>query len=100
MGRVLVIADEEFVRTMLRHLLVGAEYEVVEAPDGEEGMRLFRQDPTDVVITDTEMPKNDGLDVIQELICGFPDARIIAITGSQGGAAEVVRVNAGAIGAR
>lgn len=79
--RILVIDDDAQVRVMLRWLLEGAGYEVVDAPDGQEGVRLFRQQPADLVITDIFMPEKDGLEVIQELTRDFPEVKIIAISG-------------------
>ncbi len=79
--RILVIDDDAQVRGILRRLLEGAGYAVVDAPDGQEGVQLYRQQPADLVITDIFMPEKDGLEVIQELTQGFPDVRIIAISG-------------------
>ncbi len=81
MARILVIDDEHRVRQMLRDMLTGAGYEVVEAESSEDGIRLFRQAPTDVVITDIFMPTEGGLEVIRELTSQYPDVKIIAISG-------------------
>ena len=81
MARILVIDDEEMVRGMFRLALELGGHEVVEAADGEEGVRLYREAPTDLVITDIKMPRTGGLEVIQDLRDDFPDVKIIAITG-------------------
>ncbi len=81
MARILVIDDEEMVRETLRLTLELDGYEVVEAADGEEGVRLYREAPTDLVITDIKMPQKGGLEVIQGLKEDFPDVKVIAITG-------------------
>ena len=54
-------------------------HEVTEALDGEEGLRLFRQEQADLVITDIFMPRRDGLDVIRELRKDYPRVKIIAV---------------------
>ena len=71
--------DVEF-RQMLRTMLEQAGYEVTEAADGKEGMKLFREAPTDLVITDILMPEQDGVETVIELKREFPDAKIIAIS--------------------
>ena len=79
MPRILVIDDEEIVRDMLRNLLQHADYEVTEAPDGDEGVRLYQAERPDLLITDVFMPGRNGLEVIKELREEDPDAKIIAI---------------------
>ncbi len=61
-------------------MLEAAGYDVVDASTGEEGVRLYRQEPADLVITDIFMPQKDGLEVIRELQGDFPDVKIIAIS--------------------
>ena len=81
MAKILVIDDEEVIRSVVRQLLTQAGYEVTEAFDGEEGIRFYRQAPADLVIVDIEMPRKNGLEVIQELHHDFPGIKIIAMTG-------------------
>ena len=85
MKRILVIDDDIQVRQMLRQTLQRAGYEVVEAPDGKQGLSLFRQSPTDLVITDIIMPEKEGVETIMELKRDFPDVKIIAISGGSRG---------------
>ena len=81
MSRILIIDDEEVVRMAIRKMLELAGYEIAEAADGEEGLRLYRQAPADLIITDIQMPRKDGAKVIQELRHDFPEVKIIAMTG-------------------
>jgi len=81
MGRVLVIDDEPQIRSMLRMMLERAGHEVEEAPDGIEGIRIYRQNPVDLIISDLIMPNKDGIGMIIELKKEFPDVRIIAMSG-------------------
>ena len=83
MARVLVIDDEEQVRTLIREVLEGAGHEVMEAGNGREAMKLFEANPTSVVITDLVMPEQDGLETIRELRRRFPAVKIIAVSGAQ-----------------
>ncbi len=81
MARILVIDDDDQVREMLRQMMEHAGHEAVVAPDGEIGMRMYREKPTDIIVTDIIMPEKDGWEAIVELRKEFPDARIIAISG-------------------
>ena len=79
MARILLIDDEKVVRDLLRNLLVNAGYEVTEAPGGDEGLRLYRAERPDLLITDVFMPGKNGIQVIKEIREKDPDAKIIAI---------------------
>ena len=81
MARILVIDDHDQIRTSLRKFLVREGYDVIEAPDGNEGMRLVRQEGADLVITDIIMPDKEGIETIFELRRDFPEVKIIAISG-------------------
>jgi two-component system, response regulator, stage 0 sporulation protein F len=84
MATILIIDDEELVRTLLRSALEAAGYEVTEAANGQQGLALFRHRPTDLVITDIVMPELSGLDMLLELTREFLHAKVIAISGAGG----------------
>jgi CheY-like chemotaxis protein len=81
---ILIIDDDEQTRLLFRRVLGEAGYLVSEAPNGQEGLRLFRQTPIALVITDLFMPDMDGLEVTMALHCESPTVKIIAITGGSG----------------
>ncbi len=81
MARILIIDDDAIVRRVLRDWLEPAGHEVVEAEDGNVGLRLYKNDPSDLVITDIVMPDKEGIETIRELRRDFPDAKIIAVSG-------------------
>ncbi|UCF91875.1 MAG: response regulator [Desulfobacterales bacterium] len=81
MKRILVIDDESQIRSMLRLMLERAGYEVLEASDGAEGIRLYRENSADLVITDLIMPNKDGIGMIIALKKEFPEVKIIAMSG-------------------
>ena len=85
MKRILVMEDDMQFRQMLRLTLERGGYEVVEAPDGKEGIRLYRQSPTDLILTDIIMPEKEGVETIIELKRDFPDVKIIAMSGGSRG---------------
>jgi two-component system chemotaxis response regulator CheY len=78
---ILVIDDEETIRTLFKEALEKFGYEVTVAVDGDEGLRLFRTHQADLVITDIFMPKKDGHTLILDITTEFPGANIFAITG-------------------
>ncbi len=98
MARILLIEDDEALRKVYRSMLETAGHEVVEAPDGREGIRRFRETPADLIITDLLMPRQDGVETIRELRRDFPGVRIIAITGARGSDNRLPA--AGSLGAR
>ncbi len=51
MARILIMDDDAQLRKMLRQTLECAGYGVDEATDGMEGMKIYRQEPTDLIIT-------------------------------------------------
>ncbi len=81
MARILIIDDEIQIRNMLRQTFENEGFEVVEASDGEEGVKLFHQKKPDVVITDIVMPEKEGLSTIMELCREHPAVKIIAMSG-------------------
>jgi CheY-like chemotaxis protein len=81
---ILIIDDNEQIRVFLRKVLEGAGYLVTEAPDGQKGLRQFRQTPTVLVITDLLMPDKDGLEVTMALHRESPTVKIIVLTGGSG----------------
>lgn len=81
-GRVLVVDDDEAVRSSIRLTLETLGYEVDEASDGEEGVSLQKSSPFDIAIIDMMMPNKDGLEMIRELKSMFPDLGILAMSGA------------------
>ncbi len=79
--RILVIDDDDQIRELLRRTLDWAGYTVIEAVNGKVAMRLQRQEPADLVITDLIMPEQEGLETISSLKREFPEVKIIAVSG-------------------
>ena len=80
MKRVLLIDDDEAVAAALSLVLRGAGYDVVTAPGGREGVRLFRRRAFDLVVTDMIMPEQDGVETIVALRRLRADVQIVAIS--------------------
>jgi len=82
MAKILILEDDRSLRKAFRGILESAGHEVLEAEDGEAGLRLFRETPADLVITDLIMPKKEGIETILELRDKYSDSlKIIAMSG-------------------
>ena len=81
MASVLIVDDEDQLRTLMCETLKEAGYLVAEARDGAEALRQYRMVPADLVIMDILMPNQDGLETTVTLRREFPNVKIIAITG-------------------
>lgn len=82
MATILVIDDNAEMRNVLFDLLSLDGYEVILADDGELGIKRFRTDAPDLVITDILMPKMDGLEVVELLKAESPETPIIVASGT------------------
>jgi len=79
--RILVIDDEEHIRRMMRLTLEAAGYEVEEASNGNEGLRLYGDGSNwSAVVLDQRMPGMDGLETLSELKTQNSDARVVMAT--------------------
>ena len=89
MAKILLIDDEELVRSTLRLVLEDGGHEVFEASDGEEGVSKFmemasKSKSVNVVVIDILMPKKNGFETIFEIQGIMRDVKIIAISGGGG----------------
>jgi DNA-binding NtrC family response regulator len=79
--RILIVDDDASIRRTLNLMLSRAGYEVTQAADGSEALKLWRDRGGDLVITDLHMPEKDGIETIMELLSHSPGMRIIAMSG-------------------
>ena len=79
--RILVVDDEDGVRQMLVFVLARKGFEVAQASNGNEAMRLYKEREFDVVVTDLIMPDKEGIETILEMRALKRPVRIIAISG-------------------
>jgi two-component system chemotaxis response regulator CheY len=97
---VLTVDDSASIRQMVAFTLKSAGYEVVEAVDGEDGLNKARGKNADLVLTDQNMPKMDGLSLIKTLR-GLPQYRstpILMLTTESSDAMKAAGKAAGATG--
>jgi len=79
-ARVLVVDDEPNARSALRELLAEEGFEVQEAADGEEALRLIPGFAPDVVLADVRMPRMDGLTLLERARADGVDAAFVMMT--------------------
>ena len=81
MARILIIDDNDDLRTVICGVLESAGHEVVQAADGVQGIEMQRRSPVDLAITDILMPEKEGVETIRDLAGEFPALRISAMSG-------------------
>lgn len=99
MPTILLIDDDDLVRSLMTRALTHARYTVIEAADGERGLELARAGAPDLVVTDLVMPVKEGVETIMTLRRERPRLPIIAISGGVSNSQLYLDI-AGKIGAR
>ena len=97
---VLSVDDSSSIRQMVSFTLKGAGYEVVEASDGQEGLDKAKAKTVDMVLTDQNMPRMDGLTLIKSLraMPAYKSVPILMLTTESGDAMKAQGKAAGATG--
>lgn len=80
MAKILIIDDEQSIRSTLREILEYEKYEVEEAEDGEIGLEMLSNNDFDVVLCDIKMPKMDGIEVLEKSHSQGKDAAFIMVS--------------------
>jgi DNA-binding response OmpR family regulator len=91
-AKVLLIDDDAELAELMRRALAASGFDARMATCGLEGLSAFRNDPPDLVVTDIVMPDRDGIELILEMKRLAPDVRVIAITGWNSGAVDILRM--------
>ena len=65
--RILLVDDEPLILKGLRFTLEQEGYEILTAADGEEALKVFFEQPVDLVLLDVMLPKMDGIQVCQRI---------------------------------
>lgn len=79
--RILLVDDEEDIRTVLAITLADMGYSVLEAENGEKALAVFRKERPPIVLTDIKMPCMDGIEMLKIIKQENPDTEVIMITG-------------------
>jgi DNA-binding response OmpR family regulator len=90
---ILIVDDQEMVRTLVADLLSDSNFEVLTASTGQDAVELYgqmmqeareqerREHPVDLVILDMILPKGDGVETFERLRSINPDVRVILSSG-------------------
>ncbi len=81
MSRIIVIEDDPLMREMIMRTLERAGYDVLGASHGNEALKIQKENPVDLILTDIIMPEKNGLETITEFRRLFPAVKVIAISG-------------------
>lgn len=97
---ILAIDDSTSIRQMVAFTLKGAGYKVVEAVDGEDGLNKAKSKPFNLVLTDQNMPKMDGITLIKSLraMPQYKNTPILVLTTEAGDTMKSQGKAAGATG--
>lgn len=80
MPKVLIIDDEQSIRNTLREILEYEKYEIGEAKNGEEGLKMLSKEKFDAALCDIKMPKMDGLEVLEKAMEQGIDTQFVMIS--------------------
>ena len=79
--KILLVDDEEGIRTVLGISLMDIGYQVFTAENGEEAMAVFREHRPPIVLTDIKMPVMNGIDLLRQIKTESPDTEVVMLTG-------------------
>ncbi|WP_419600027.1 response regulator [Thiolapillus sp.] len=100
MPSILAVDDSASMRQMVAFTLKGAGYDVVEAVDGEDALSKAKAGKFDLVVTDVNMPRKDGISLIKELrqLSGYQFIPMLMLTTESGTDKKMQGKAAGATG--
>ena len=79
--KILVVDDEDALRTVLSSELEGEGYKVASAADGSEAIEILKKEGFDLILLDIKMPNVDGFEVLKFVKETHPDTKVIMLTG-------------------
>ena len=93
--KILVVDDEDSIRTLVQTMLKGEGRQVVLATRGKDAIAMFQKERPNLTILDINMPDIDGITVLRQIRTIDPQAKVIVFTG---GESPVVESQAKALG--
>lgn len=81
MATILVIDDDPAMRRVILRALRPRGHALLEAENGDQGLKLLEDGRPDLIITDILMPDKEGIETIREALDRAPGTKIIAISG-------------------
>lgn len=97
---ILAVDDSASMRQMVRYTLEGAGYKVLQASDGIEALELAKNGTADLVLTDVNMPRMDGIELVRELraLSSYKFVPMLVLTTESGQETKMRGKQAGATG--
>ncbi len=80
-NKILVVDDEDALRTVLSAELAGEGYQVTTAADGQEAINVLTSSAFDLILLDIKMPNVDGFEVLKFVKEKHPKTKVIMLTG-------------------
>ena len=80
MKNILIIDDEEKLRSLLARIITSEGFDVVEAPDLKSGFKKLEQKDFDVVLCDVKLPDGNGVAFLEKIKASFPLTEVILLT--------------------
>ncbi|HJS67436.1 MAG TPA: response regulator [Nitrospiraceae bacterium] len=93
--KILVVDDEDNIRTLVQTMLTGEGRQLVLAARGKDAIAMFRKERPNLTILDIDMPDIDGITVLREIRTIDPQAKVMVFTG---GESPIVESQAKALG--
>ncbi len=81
MNKILVIDDEQGIRSVLSDVLTDEGFQVLVAGTGKDGLKLLEKEDVDLIILDVWLPDASGIEVLQEIISRKIDIPVVVISG-------------------
>lgn len=78
---ILVVDDEDALRTVLSSELMNEGYDVRSASDGDEAITEIQKSPFDLVLLDIKMPRMNGFEVLKFIKESHPKTKVVMLTG-------------------
>jgi len=78
--KILLVDDSKFSREKIKSMLIDKNFEIIEAEDGMDGLIKYKEFQPNIIITDYDMPKMNGLDISKKILSLNPKANIILVT--------------------
>ena len=79
-GTILIIDDEEKLRSLLSRIIKLENFIVIEAGNIKSGLRILEKEPIDVVLCDVKLPDGNGVGLVKEIKSKHPSVEVILLT--------------------
>ena len=80
---ILLVDDEPGIRGLMRRMLEGQGYQLLEAGNGKDGIEIAAEyeQPIHLVVTDVVMPYASGFDLVRDLVASHPETKVLYVSG-------------------